>query len=78
LQTKEEYIDVPPHLPQQPGRRMQSLWQQSGQTLPYPRCLHGTGDMQLQIKVQDYTMFLLQEEYTVHCDVVRCCNPAGQ
>ena len=40
---------------------------QYGQDSTYPICLRGTGDMQMQVKVQDCLMFLPQEEHTAHC-----------
>ena len=60
--TKER-IDIPPHLPPQPGRGMQSLtavWQK-------------TGDMQLEAKVQDCPLFLLQDEDAVNCSMWMWC-----
>ena len=42
------------------------------------RCLRGTGDMQLQVKVQDCQMFLLQEEHPVHCSMWMWCSRSLQ
>ena len=69
LQANKEQIDVPPLVATTTWKRdtvsLTVVWTDSH----YLRCLGETGDMQLQARVQDCPMFLLQEECAVHCSM---------
>jgi len=55
LQANKEHIHVPRLIAT--TESLTTVWTR----LPYLRCLRETGDMQLQAKVQDCPMFLLQK-----------------